>query len=91
TINTLILASSNWKTVVSMVNLDGYQYLQANSQRKALSERAIFMVLLFLPKATTLQHIFPTPRGIASERVVSQHSVSRAGIHTAHQPGTTEI
>lgn len=32
--NMLILASSSWKTLVSMVNLDGYQYLQANSQRK---------------------------------------------------------
>lgn len=32
--NMLILASSSWKTLVSMVNLDGYQYLEANSQRK---------------------------------------------------------
>lgn len=31
--NMLTLARSSWKTLVSMVNLDGYQYLQANSQR----------------------------------------------------------
>lgn len=34
--NMLILASSSWKTLVSMVNLGGYQYLQANSQRKEI-------------------------------------------------------
>lgn len=34
--NTFILASSSWKTLVSMVNLGEYQYLQANSQRKEI-------------------------------------------------------
>lgn len=34
--NMLILASSSWKTLVSMVNLSGYQYLQANNQRKEI-------------------------------------------------------
>lgn len=34
--NMLILGSSSWKTLVWMVNLGGYQYLQANSQRKGI-------------------------------------------------------
>ncbi|KAI1243137.1 hypothetical protein IHE44_0000716 [Lamprotornis superbus] len=71
----------------------GKQY-HRDPQQPGLSDRAIFMVLLFLPKATNileqsaLQHIFPTPpRGTASERG-KFHNRRR---HTTHQPGTAEM
>lgn len=52
--NMLILASSSWKTLVSMVNLGEYQYLQANSQRKEILQLYITTCLYRLKAINSL-------------------------------------